>query len=1007
MKYIKKTGLKNKRLLSLVLLASFTVILAVSILIPLLANNDETEQTVQDPPEVIEGEARQNGMCLAYPEITKKLSIDFVNIKNKTGEFGFVKYTQDNYHTLYYVDSNGDQQIYYPEICKEDPDFVYTSLFAIETGDGYSQFTIVDYLFQSLQAPYFNVRIPFESNPEALKTQLATFGFDGEKASEVMFTYTTETGEKGQKTVQIGGKSVTGQGYYFIVTDGETQRPYIYSSLNNYYDYAISGINALLKPLLVSDGLKEDNGFGPYLTTGYYQWKNEFHNGDCECGKYECECRDKSNDYKCSCTVTDCICEEPCRVIEITEGSKVIAYTDTIVPDLSDKGYAHTGYDLIEIDLALYAENLENLSVKDGYEAKNFERVISALKSKKIGEYSEENEIIYSLVTANKRVDFSDSETKKYTYKITAIEAIITDSGEISDIGAFAGDEHTLVKLTYTAVVDGEAQSEKPMHAVLDLSSTALSADTVEKVKNAKIGEALDIEFDVEYTVENTVKKSSKCVITEILEIGDANGQPIDKITDTSVVGYRYTVYVDGVSVGEYIDGIELSKVGDGEELKKKVKEALIGQKAGNVNIEIDEYYAYFECFLGFATYKISNIDSFVSRELVCAFAFKNSSVRDPYYGESLYENLMQDERKLYGMNSSVCENAVRILGGISIEEEASSTTAAGLSGDKVVAVGLTPEVMKEYGLYAYTVHFELPRGIIAYEPDNTNQTLGEQLDDYTHRSTLGFDIYISEVDPKTNTRYIASDLYDVVTRVPADDFVFLKYDFQTFWARRELMVVDISYIENVSVEFTMSDLKGGYNFKLTQPEAYRDALGVFATTFGDEFTSNKLVEFISDPKNINAGLITDGGVSLKTFYLNASDADEEEHKAVLPDTLGGSCFKDIVRLIFLTSYTDILSEEERKAVPDEDSLVMRMTLDLNENAPKNPYTYVYEFYRIDDRRVRVSIYQRDDKGNRVTDSVSDFYVSTFAFKKLVNNFCALLNAEVFDTDVGYPDEKR
>jgi len=64
-------------------------------------------------------------------------------------------------------------------------------------------------------------------------------------------------------------------------------------------------------------------------------------------------------------------------------------------------------------------------------------------------------------------------------------------------------------------------------------------------------------------------------------------------------------------------------------------------------------------------------------------------------------------------------------------------------------------------------------------------------------------------------------------------------------------------------------------------------------------------------------------------------------------------------------------------------------------------YPYVYEFYRIDDRRVMVALYRLGSGGIEVN-RVSDFFISTFAFKKLVRNFTNLLNGAEINVDKGY-----
>ena len=987
-------------MVALALAVLLVIVLTASILLSSLTGKTDKKPTVIEPPEVIEGEARQNGLALAYPLITSKMDIKFINVENQTGEYGFVVYTGETHHTMYYVDSNGNQVVYYPEICKADPAFEYSSLFAIDSGDGYGQYTIVDYLCSSLQHPYFDVRIPIETDPDKREAQLKNFGFDSENKNEVFFSYETDLGETVSRTVRIGERSVTGNGYYFIVSDNGTERPYIYSSLNNYYTYATSSMNAFIKPLLVSDGLDEDSGYGPYLTTGYYQWLNKLHDGSCECDEYECECRGKCEEI--------CSCSDGCRVTDVTDDSRVIVYADTITPIISNDeesaGTDSTGYRLVEVDLWTFKEQLEKLKSSSGfapsYDSRNYERAIAALSGKSIGDYGGK-EIVYSFVNPAKLIDFADKQSVRYEYKISEIKAVITDSGEISTAGTLVGDDCDLVKVVYTATVDGKAVSVHPTCAVLDLSAEGVDDLVRRQIRDAAIGEPVDISFAVDYTAENALKQTSKYKITEIIDIFDADGKEIKTVTDTSIVGYRYEVYVDGVMAGEATYWLDLSAVTKGDDLK--IKNALVGKKAGRVSLEFDEYYAHYEYFLGFTTYSIQKIDSFITRELVSAFRFQNSSKRDPYYGESLYENLMTDERKLYGLNASICEQAVKILGGLSNDN--SNATAAGLAGDEVVEIGLTPEVMKKYGLYAYTVYFELPRGIKAYEPEvGEEDSLYEKLDDYSFRSTLGFNLYISEVDLETNTRYIASDLYNVVTRVPADDFAFLKYDFETFWARRNILLVDIINIGKIGVEFHMKDLVGGYTFELTQPKSSSDSLGVHVTTHG-ECTPNKFTEFISNPKNAEHLYL--GGTSLKTFYLHASTADEKAHEAALPDSLGASCFREMARLLYLVNYTDILPDELREKEPDPDDLVMTLTMEMRDGALNaSPYTYVYNFYRIDDRRVRVSIHQESISGQVMTEAVADFYISTFAMKKIANNFIGILNAEVPDIDIGYNDEK-
>ena len=359
----------------------------------------------------------------------------------------------------------------------------------------------------------------------------------------------------------------------------------------------------------------------------------------------------------------------------------------------------------------------------------------------------------------------------------------------------------------------------------------------------------------------------------------------------------------------------------------------------------------------------------------------------------------MEDEHRLYGLNSGVCETLVRILGGVS--EDSSTGTGAGYAGDEVVAIGLTPEVMKKYGLYSHTVYFELPRGVTS-KPNQEGEPVDPNTpEDLMFSDSLGFTLYISDVDPKTNTRCIASDLYDVVTRVSAEDFVFLDYDFESFWARRNLIMVDVAHIDYMGIKFNMSDYTGNYNFDVIQSSsANRVSVSVKALTEG---TSNKFLQFISDPDYAKY-VDYEGGANLNDLYRFESGIETSDLDSL--KNLGESSFRDVMHMLFYVTYVNLISDAEREETPSEEDLVMEMTLKLDPETAKNvsPYLYVYKFYRIDDRRVRVSLHQEDSDGDLPVSAVSDFYISSFAFKKIASGFISLLNAELIDINEGYGD---
>ena len=198
-----------------------------------------------------------------------------------------------------------------------------------------------------------------------------------------------------------------------------------------------------------------------------------------------------------------------------------------------------------------------------------------------------------------------------------------------------------------------------------------------------------------------------------------------------------------------------------------------------------------------------------------------------------------------------------------------------------------------------------------------------------------------------------------------------------------------------------MKEIYGKYNFELTQVTDSSE-IHVHLTSEG-ECSPSKYTEYMQ-----NSDYPTSyGGVSLKNLYIYMSDAPEEEHKASYPNSLGSAMFAEAFSMFPFIYYVDILPDDVREEAPDEGALVMRMKLDVKRKSglPATDYkNYVYEFYRIDDTRVRVAIHAVYADGSVATDTVSDFYISYYAFEKIVNAYRAILDAKIIDLYEDYPD---
>jgi hypothetical protein len=967
MKKIEKKKKLTKGGLAIVLAAAFVVTLATALVLYFTVFTKEKEPEKKEPPTALEGEAVVNGNLMAYP-LMQESQIQTIEIISDKGAFGMSRPDGKGNFIFEYADENGEIKKFMPNIADIDDDFKYSDIYSIEMGDGFGGVTKLKYLCMALMYPYVEERI--ELIPEEEAAQLDAYGLAEGEYETVVFSYVDENGEKKSHRIDIGDKTTLETGYYIRV-DG---RNYVYASYQNQLDYALAGFFSFIKPIVIAPGIKEDTVISAYLTTNYYQWQNTVHKnlGDI--------------------TAND---------------SRVVVLADTIVPvdksfkEIIDGGYIKDGERDIEFDLSKYKNKPE------------YQRLVKALSAKPVGFYSD-NEIVFTLEGVGAVIEFGLFERLEYEYSVVAVEAILTDDGEISASGAAVG-ENNLVKLAYRLKIGGVEASSNILHAVVDLSDAALPESFTGAIRASSVGElASPVILNVNYTKDNANKQSIKYVITELVGVFDEKGAEMAKVTDTCELVYRYSLMINGVLSEE--DELVKIAYSDKSEFAAKIRTALKGKSPSRDSISVvaDEYVEYCEYFNDFITYKVSQIKYFVTKNLVSAFRFQNKSDRDPFYGESIYENAMTNKYSMYGLNNSVCQKVVNILTGIS---EDANSTPTGLVGSEIVAVGLTPALMEQYGLYAYTIYFELPRGIYTLENPDPNT-----VDDYAWYEILGFTLHISdelEDESGIKFRYVASDLYNTVVKIDAENFVFLKYDFVNFFARREMMLTDVAYMQEATFELCFENLKGLYQMNLIHEDVYwgtdgkryeyeedvPDGVGV-ESTFDEitvvvkptgECTPNKLVDYVN--QNTSTGF-----VSLSQLY-NKLTGDGKYQIFSAYDPLGTSNFKKFLENIYLTGYSGIIPPSEQEEIRQNSEMLFRMSYKIESSA----HRYVYEFYRYSEGKVMVRLYQADyDKEtnsfSKVAGDVSDFYISNFAFRKIVNNFVNLMNVQMIDKEAGYQE---
>jgi len=953
-------------------------------------SGDGTGGTTSSPPPEYDaelGESYYGSSALALPMIGVESMVD-IEVDCHEGLYGMSRPEGRDYFLFWY--GNRDNP-YIPDIAGSENSFDYTSLYAVDTSDSFKQTKLSKFCYgvgTLIFDYYVDLRSddPQTSDVNERSAQLEIYGLldgEGEGGPErITVTYKLTDGKEKSYTVIVGDKLVSGSGYYFMIEG----RDRIYSSVSSSrFDYALGGFESFIHSRIIAKGLDKDKTFEPYLTTDFQQWKNTYVDTE---GSI------------------------------VPENSTVIIYTDTASPIYSEikdgttdpadpDGYLRDGKQRIEIPLR---------SLKDSA----YLRMKNALVGKAI-DADGENLTKVTVINSSNQATLYDSEKGEgeYTYEITAIESVISAETEIFTVGTPTLG-YDLLKVTYNYSIDGKKIRDNA-HAVIDLNDEVFESVKAE-LTAASVGTlSSPVTLTVRYGEDNAYKRELIYKVTEIVSIQkltDAGGVEKQKVVaEDSVIYITYeTVMKDSDGGSEVVERGEgyydLSSMTDDAPLYS-VKAALIGRAVGKCNVLVKVGEMYFQAFDDFVCYEIDRIEAFVTSEIVVAFSYVNETERDAFYGESTFRNDIAEHDtnnpySIYALNEDNCTKIVRLLGGIS--ENTTNAGSEGLVGDETVAVGLTPEVMERYYLYeGTTVYYELPRGI---------EAVSENSPDYKWASTLGFTLYISPVQTADGERfvYVGSDAYDVVVKMSAETFSFVDYSFPDFWARRNLAMVSSTELDRVDVEFNMSDMAGKYSFRLDHTFHYIRGDGTHALEKEDNTTEYDFISVYPTIEGYDPTKAEIEGVYNKTLfsYYQTQYAKQlglhDIYNIVINgkvtqmalsghDSQGTDCFKETLKMLYTTYYIGSLTaEEQAEALSGE--AAMRIAFYVDESSTAN--RYVYEFYRLDDRRVMVSFFREARDGSSATPRANAMYISDFAFKKIVRAYNDMLNGKIVDADVGY-----
>ncbi len=456
----------------------------------------------------------------------------------------------------------------------------------------------------------------------------------------------------------------------------------------------------------------------------------------------------------------------------------------------------------------------------------------------------------------------------------------------------------------------------------------------------------------------------------------------------------------------------------------------------GNSTLKLELVYPV-EAISDFVLYRDVTSVSSVQYELELSIGHTNYP--DVYYGSSIYEVLAPAEKALYGLDGNATATVIELFGD--------------LYGKETVALGLTDQVMEQYGLYAYRLYYELPYNI--YTVDDGDLT------HYFYRNKVGYYLHISDKQAD-GSRYIASEQFDIVVKYEdGSQFDFLDWDFYKNWIQNNMvmagyqdlrqMVFDINWGDykhiwgldicvdreylyegvgaNGSVTYTKiprlyaSLIDGGTG---TVGNTYQDLIGIirYKDTYFDyedytdleqddprrlHTTAGKFVRYYSDTQRSITEL--ENGTNLDLIYRDAGFTEYINNK----DFAGAYYTKTILQLLNSTHYAGTVEDDLRGDLPqgvtgeeadrmveerlnailaDESKRVLTLALALDDG--DFSYGYVFRFYNYSTHSL-VSISKVGQDGQEITSSV--FYIQAREVARLTQAVISLTQGKEIDID--------
>ena len=994
-----------------------------------------------EPVELLEGESYyynqgyHETMAILFPQFSRK-DLYSVRVWNKETNYEFMHVlsdassTADNYFLLG-SDSDGDgsSELYLPDLVNVFPDFQYSSLYD-DTSKIPTVITVTGACF--FQSRVY-IRANDETNPDdsAYQEILANYGladannpsfyeirgYKIDRKLNMVYAYTEEfLGITIQRNVY---QSIDAKGKVTYYTLNTTEAAAWSEALGD-YDFEncftpYTGSLEALQPIVdTSRSYKVYVGDRTPDRTGYYL-------------------RVDGRDVVYT-TATTSVGDVVNKSLAYYVNPRIMAASDDIYASFMalDFGIWKKAEALSKIkegagviyaaaDVSLNGSSVGPESgmihlLKDKIDDRLYAALLGKAVADKIDAVVTEAVPIYSPIAAGEVVE----------YVFYSIDGIVGVDEINRTVGtAVSGDDMILV--TYS-MVSGETESQL-YSGVVDLTDPKLPSG----IRSALVGKSIggdktgasgalvrcDVSFDSSYAdVFTEVYKIVQIIGYATNEsLSDINTVNNAALPSTGYVQIYCTVSVDGIEEGQYII---LNLAGEDSYAREQLRLALAG-KANGVQanpIEVGIVYPN-SPIMAYTLYEDIEIVSINSYDEELTFKFVNEADRDKFHGATnLYEIVGPINRTMYTLDPDATKSIVMNF--------------TDLVGSETVAVGLTADVIREYGLDANVFYFEYPFGLFDAEDGS------DDIVTYGYEYSVAYCIYVSEKQAD-GTYYVASTLYDTVVKADASLFSFIDWSFTNDWMYPSILQLSIYDIAELTFDINFSDLKETHSFALSTNSKYYVYAGinsngdpswaeqkrVYVSYVAGEIeyetirvnaakvlTDNRLYAeaLAKDPTlyYTQAGILVSkngshynvrrvtNGINLDQMYL------DEVGTAVAHgiDFDGVYNLKNLLMRIYTTTYSGLaeqdLTEAEKNAIlADASNRIFNIRLRLTDGREFN-----FGFYRYSDGRCLIRI--SDEAEGTVS---TELFLNATEVKGLVSSVRALANAQPIDTKDSYSPE--